>query len=204
MASAAVLCRYRGTAPVRYWKPVQTGIEEDDDTAEVRRLAGCAHREVFERGVRLPRPLSPHLAARLSGQPIEVARLIDEVACEPPSDRWVVEGAGGVLVPLNESELMADLLRVLQLPVLIVARTTLGTINHTLLTIEALRARSATVAGVLLVGHPSRDNREAIEQFGRVAIVGELPLLEPLHPRALQEWAVTELDRAAHLERWFQ
>ena len=183
---------------------MQTGIEEDDDTAEVRRLAGCAQCDVFDRGVRLPRPLSPHLAARLSGRSIEIARVIDEVSREPSSDRWVVEGAGGVLVPLNESDLMIDLVRSLQLPVLVVARTTLGTINHTLLTIEALRARSATVAGVLLVGHPSRDNREAIEQFGRVAVVGELPPIEPLHPRALQEWAITELDRAAHLAQWFQ
>ena len=204
VAAAALVHRYRGStpdvdaAPIRYWKPIQTGIEQDDDTATVRRL-GCHGDEVLEEGVRLPRPLSPHLAARLNGRTIVLQQLVDMLAAQASPGRWVVEGAGGVLVPVNSTDLMVDLMTRLALPVLVVARTTLGTINHTLLTIEAIRARSLTIAGVLLVGERNRENREAIEGFGRVTVVGELPILNPLTPDTLGRWAAAELDRDGRL-----
>jgi dethiobiotin synthase len=194
---AAILHCYREAAQLRYWKPVQTGIEQDDDTAEVRRLAECETAP----GIRLPRPVSPHLAARLSGVPIVLNDLKlpspDEAIC------WIVEGAGGALVPLNDTELMADLMRSLSLPVVIVARSELGTINHTLLTLEALRARKLCVAGVVMVGKPNRDNREAIEHYGRVSVLGEMPLLDPLNAAAVRRWAVAELDPYGRLAEFF-
>ncbi|MBF0342458.1 MAG: dethiobiotin synthase, partial [Magnetococcales bacterium] len=101
----------------------------------------------------------------------------------------VVEGAGGVLVPLNGRDRMADLMVRLALPVVVVARTTLGTINHTLLTLEALRHRKLDVAGVILSGLPNGVNREAIERFGQVAILAEIPWLAPLTPEALADIA---------------
>jgi len=189
--------RYRLGAegcPIRYWKPLQTGIEQDDDTAEVCRLGACRRSEVFDRGVRLSHPLSPHLAARLSHRPIDVGAVVDIVAGEPSSGSWIVEGAGGVLVPINDSELMVDVMIRLGLPVVVVARTTLGTINHTLLTIAALRARSLEVAGVVMVGVQNRDNREAIEFYGRVPILGEMPILDPVMPTNLGQWSKAELD----------
>ena len=145
---AALMHRYRRLRPrsdasramVRYWKPVQTGIERGDDTREVQRLGGCSPREILQDGVRLRRPLSPHLAARLSGVTIDIRTLLDGLAAQPPSSRWIVEGAGGALVPINDSELMTDLMVRLALPVVVVARSRLGTINHTLLTLEALEA----------------------------------------------------------------
>lgn len=186
VVSAAVMHRYRALAGLRYWKPVQTGIEQDDDTREVARLAGLEDARVRVDGVRLPRPLSPHLSAALAGTRIEVRTLIDLAWQEASDTRWVIEGAGGVLVPLNERELMVDLISLLGVPALIAARSTLGTINHTLLTIEALRARAVPIAGVVLVGPPNADNRVAIETMGSVSVVGELPLLDPLTPRGLQ------------------
>jgi dethiobiotin synthetase len=204
VAAAALIHRYRGSTRVRYWKPIQTGIEQDDDTSEVRRLGACREDEVLARGIRLARPLSPHLSARLSGQPIQLEALVAEITVEPPSDRWVVEGAGGVLVPINESALMADLMMRLALPAVIVARTKLGTINHTLLTIEALRRRSLAIAGVILIGDRNPDNRLAIESFGHVAVLGELPHLDPLTPEALRQWAASELDREAQLAERFR
>jgi malonyl-CoA O-methyltransferase len=186
---AALLHRLLRARAVRYWKPVQTGIDEDDDTATVRCLTGCGPREVFRAGVRLPRPLSPHLAARLNGTTIVLDDLLTLASCQPPSEYWIVEGAGGVLVPLNDEALMIDLARRLALPVLVVVRTSLGTINHTLLTIEALRARSLSLVGAVMVGEPNPDNREAIERFGRIHVIGELPWLAPLTPAALQEAA---------------
>jgi len=111
----------------------------------------------------------------------------------------VVEGAGGAMVPLNDRDVMADLMSRLALPIVIVSRSTLGTINHTLLTIEALRHRSLTIAGVVMVGPPDADNRTAIEQRGGVPVVGEMPLFEPLTPSGLCAWAAVELDRDGQL-----
>ena len=165
-------------------------------------MGGCAVEEIFDRGVRLPRPLSPHLAARLAGQPIRLDEVVDLVAGEPARDRWIVEGAGGVLVPVSdsrdsrESALMIDLMVRLGLPVVIVARPTLGTINHTLLTIEALRSRSLDVAGVVIVGDANADNRDAIARYGGVRILGEMPWFDPLTPDAVRAWATAHLDAA--------
>ena len=195
-ASAALMHRFRGRrgGGVRFWKPIQTGIEQDDDTAEVRRLGGCADDEVCEEGIRLTRPVSPHLAARLSNRSIALGPLTDFAAAQSATHRWIVEGAGGVLVPINDQDLMIDLMARLDLPVLVVARTTLGTINHTLLTIGALRARSLEVAGVLMVGEANAENRAAIETYGRVRVVGEMPWFEPLSAGALGQWASAHLD----------
>jgi len=167
----------------RYWKPIQTG--PDDDTAEVRMLAGC---EVFDQGVRLADPVSPHLAAERAGMTIDLRTL------KAPEGHWIVEGAGGVLVPINDSETMADLMRVLALPVIIAARSTLGTINHTLLALEALRSRSLQVAGVVMAGEPNADNRSAIERHGAARVLGEMPWFDPLTPECLRKWAASGLE----------
>jgi dethiobiotin synthase len=175
VAAAALMCRYRNASALRYWKPIQTGIELDDDTEMVRQLAACGEQEIFARGIRLLKPVSPHLAACWAGIRIDLA----ELAALPDNDdaAWIVEGAGGVLVPINETQMMADWITLLDLPVVIVARSGLGTINHTLLTLEALHSREIPVAGVLLNGEPNADNRAAIEHYGRVPVVGELPKL---------------------------
>ncbi len=182
MVSAALTARYADLGPVRYWKPVQTGIEHDDDTRTVENLTGAA---VLNDGVRLPRPLSPHLSARLAGRPIDVAGLLAIAAAQPSSPPFVVEGAGGVLVPLADDTLVIDLLRQLTLPAVVVARTTLGTINHTLLTLEALRSRGIPVAGVVLNGPENVENRNAIAAYGGVTVLGHLPFIEPLTRDAL-------------------
>ena len=168
---SAVLAASRGWG---YWKPIQTGVESD--TAEVERLAGCP---VHDRGVRLPDPVSPHLAAKLARKRIVLSNL------PTPEGDWVVEGAGGVLVPLNEHETMLDLMAMLGLPIVLAARTTLGTINHTMLTLAALRSRGLAIAKVVMVGERNNENRTAIEQYGRVD-TDELPWLDPLTPETLR------------------
>ena len=90
---------------------------------------------------------------------------------------------------------MADLIARLGLPVVVVARAALGTINHTLLTLEALRRRSIQTAGVIMVGVPNADNRDAIERYGHVQVLGEMPRIEPLTSERLAIWAASELDR---------
>jgi dethiobiotin synthase len=197
VAAAALMHRYRGSAALCFWKPIQTGIEIDDDTATVRRLGACADEEVFGQGVRLPKPVSPHLAARWAGRRIDLAELRGMLPRSETS--WIVEGAGGVLAPVNETQTMADWMACLALPVLIVARSGLGTINHTLLTLEALRTRRLRVAGVVMIGEPNPENRAAIEQYGSVPVLGELPLLTPLDPDLLRAWSLTHLDPQALL-----
>ena len=204
VVSAALMARYRAEAPLRYWKPIQTGIEQDDDSAEVARLAGAGrgftHRqdEIFNCGVRLPRPVSPHLAARLAGTRITVRSLVEHLDGDEET-RWIVEGAGGVLVPINERETMADLMGALDLPVLVTARSTLGTINHTLMTIEALRRRMLRVAGVVMVGEPNDENRLAIEKYGAVEVIGQMPRFDPLTPETIERWVAAEFDRSGVL-----
>jgi dethiobiotin synthase len=193
VVAAALLHRYRGAGPLRYWKPIQTGIEQDDDTADVRRLGACTPDEILDDGVRLSRPVSPHLAAKWTGRRIGIAGLT-ALADAHEASRLVVEGAGGVLVPINDSQTIADLIVALDLPAVVVARSTLGTINHTLLTIEALRARGVVVVGVVMAGPPNADNREAIERAGRTTVLGELPPIEPLSPDGLAAWARAGLD----------
>ena len=194
MVSAALLHRYRGALSVCYWKPVQTGIEQDDDTAQVVRLGQCQPHEVLEAGVRLPGALSPHLAASLNGTRIAVEPLLDQMRDARRKALWIVEGAGGALVPINETDMMIDMMSSLEWPIVIVARSALGTINHTLLTLEAVRRRSLWVLGVVMVGDRNPENRKAIEHYGRVAVLGEMPFFDPLTPEQLRQWAVSELD----------
>lgn len=189
-------------AALRYWKPVQTGIEQDDDTADVLRLSGVGQERVLNDGVRLLRPLSPHLSASLANTAISLAPLMDMAWSRDDTTHWIVEGAGGVLVPLNEHDLMVDLITVLGLPVLIAARSGLGTINHTLLTVEALRARAIPIAGIVMVGEQNPDNRIAIETRAHVTVVGELPPLDPRTPDALQA-AARRMTGLAELDQYF-
>jgi dethiobiotin synthase len=170
--SAALMLRYPEAC---YWKPIQTG--PDSDTAEVRRLSGG---QVLDEGIRHPDPVSPHLSyTRIDLQSLLPSR--DAV--------YIVEGAGGVLVPVNESQTMADFMVMLGLPVIVATRTTLGTINHTVLTLEALRTRTIRVAGVVMIGEANPDNRAAIEHYGRVRILAEMPRFNPLTPESLRNWA---------------
>lgn len=179
LAAAALLARYGGERPLVYWKPIATGStdERDRDTvaALVPGVATAAEAYLFGD------PVSPHLAARREGSTIELPRVAArwrELRATFAPAAFVIEGAGGVLVPLDEAgTLLVDLVAGLGAPALLVARSTLGTINHTLLSLEALRARDVEVAGVVLSGPPDAANREAIERFGGVEVVGELPPL---------------------------
>lgn len=191
--SAALLMRYRGIAPVRYWKPIQTGVEQDDDTAEVRHLAAATDEEILDTGIRLKCPVSPHLAAKWAGVTIDLNQL--PIALPDLNEAtWIVEGAGGVLVPLNDTHRTIDLIAMLGIPALIAARSGLGTINHTCLTVEALRARSIPVAGVVLIGEPNTDNAEAIEHYAHVPVIAQMPRLDPLTPESLAAWTATNFD----------
>jgi dethiobiotin synthetase/malonyl-CoA O-methyltransferase len=191
IVSASLVCAFRKREKVGYWKPVQTGIEEDDDTETVRRLANCSEDEIFDLGFRLEKPVSPHLSARLANVEITVEKILSFVKADERF--WIVEGAGGVLVPLNENALVIDLIKALNLPVLIVARSGLGTINHTLLTLEALRNRGLEIFGVIMNGSRDDENRDAIEQFGKTKVLAQMPKFEKIDHRTLSDWTSKNL-----------
>lgn len=168
----------------RYWKPIQTGSNEGTDRAWMQQTAQIPPQYLLPEAYCLKAPLSPHLAAELESMEIDLAdcRIPPEALTGP----LIVEGAGGVLVPINAHTTMIDLMDQLQLPVLIVARSTLGTINHTLLTIEALRARRIPVAGVVLNGPSNPGNRRSIEFYGHVPIVAEIEKVDVINRDSLK------------------
>ncbi|MDP9057762.1 MAG: dethiobiotin synthase [Pseudomonadota bacterium] len=172
----------------RYWKPVQAGLDEDSDSATVASLAPDAliHTEAY----RLTTPCSPHQAAAIDGVSIAVERLTLPTGDAP----LVVEGAGGVLVPLRQDLLFADVMARWGLPVVLVARTSLGTINHTLLSIEALRARAQVIAGVAFVGDANDETERVICAISGVVRLGRLPWLVPLNAATLRAAMAADFD----------
>jgi dethiobiotin synthetase len=175
-----------------YWKPVQAGIAPAADSDEVARLSGLGPDRILAEAYRLTTPCSPHRAAELDGLEIDPGRL-QLPACERA---LVVEGAGGALVPVTRRLLFADLFAQWGAPAVVVARTTLGTINHTLLTLEALRARGVPVLGVAFSGEGNADSERTICDFGAVRRLGRLPLLEPLTPASLRAAFAAAFDLA--------
>ena len=167
-----------------YWKPVQSGLEGGSDSQWTAKLSGCTvHPETH----RLTQPLSPHQAADIDGIKIQLNDF--EL---PKADRLVVEGAGGCMVPLNWRDTMLDLMKHLGSCALLVARSGLGTINHTCLSLQALKSAGVPVLGVVMVGETNPANREAIEHFGEVPVLAELPVFTELSPRALAEFGMPE------------
>ncbi|WP_137897395.1 dethiobiotin synthase [Sphingomonas sp. 2SG] len=163
-----------------YWKPVQAGLDEGGDGDTVRRL-GVA--KVLPEAYRLATPCSPHRAAAIDGVTIDPARLALPVVDGP----LVVEGAGGVLVPLADDLLYADMFARWGAPVVLVARTALGTINHSLLSIEALRRRGVPILGVAFVGEPVEDSEATIARIGGVKRLGRLGRIAPLDAGTLAQ-----------------
>jgi malonyl-CoA O-methyltransferase len=163
----------------RYWKPIQTGLaDEPGDTHTVSWLAHMPQDRLHAPRYALRAPLSPEAAAQREGVRIALA----DFSLPAGEGPVVVEGAGGLLVPLGGGALMTDLIGVLGLPVVLVARSTLGTINHTLLSIEALARRNLPLRGVVLVGPDGGENAAAIARHSGARILAMLPWLERMGP----------------------
>lgn len=166
----------------RYWKPVQAGLADGSDAASVVTLGVPADR-VLPEAYRLTTPCSPHLAAEIDGVRIDPDRL----ALPQVDGSLVVEGAGGVMVPVTRDLIFVDLFARWNTPVVLVARTGLGTINHSLLSIEALRSRGVPILGIAFVGDPVEDSEATIVTLGKVRRLGRLPRLDPLNAATLAQ-----------------
>jgi dethiobiotin synthetase len=172
-----------GALGAHYWKPVQAGLEPDGsgDADTVARLSGVSRERILPEAYRLATPCSPHRAAEIDGLTIDVTKLA------PPhvEGALVIEGAGGALVPVTRATTFADVFASWGRPVVIVARTELGTINHSLLTIEALRGRGVPLVGVAFVGDANPDSETTIAEMGRVKRLGRLPRIARVDAEAL-------------------
>jgi dethiobiotin synthetase len=178
-----------------YWKPVQSGLEGGGDSGRVRNLLQLSPERLLPEAYRLEAPVSPHWAAERMGLTIDPERLAlpDAQRCPGP---LVVETAGGLLVPLRRDWLQIEQIERWGLPVLLVARSGLGTLNHTLLSLEALRRRGLEVLGLVLNGPLHPDNPRTLEALGDVPVLAELPPLDPLNAAALQrQWLASCLPR---------
>ena len=175
-----------------YFKPVQTG--DDDDTRTVERLSQAP---VIEPAYRLPLPASPHYAAEEAGVTISVETILETVG--PHERRWVVEGAGGLMVPLSRQRLMPDLIRALNLPVLVVSSTRLGTINHTLLTLHQLDVLGLPILGTVLVGDDDPSANSGIGSHHSAPIIARLPYLDHVDSDSIRGWG-ERLHRAPQIQ----
>jgi dethiobiotin synthetase len=176
----------------RYWKPVQAGLADGSDTASVVTL-GVPADHVLPEAYRLTTPCSPHLAAEIDDVTIDPERL----ALPEVDGPLVVEGAGGVMVPVTRELIFADLFARWGKPVVLVARTGLGTINHSLLSIEALRSRGVPILGIAFIGDAVEDSEATIAALGKVRRLGRLPRLAPLNAATLAEAFTANFDLEA-------
>jgi dethiobiotin synthetase len=164
-----------------YWKAIQSGTEDGTDRERVKAMTGLPDQNFLPERYVLSHPLSPHRAAELDGVTIDAENLSLPTIESP----LIVEGAGGLMVPITRQKLQIDLFKAWGLPIVLCARTELGTINHTLLSVEALRQRNISVHGIIFVGEDNRDTLETIAAFSQTRILGRVPYLNVIDRAAL-------------------
>lgn len=191
---SALLC---AALPARYWKPIQTGASEGTDRQQVVSWAEISGDHALPETYIFDEPVSPHLAAEYAGTEVHLSRIT--VPEYGSTLSLIVEGAGGVLAPINSHQFMTDLMLHLKLPVIVAARSTLGTINHTLLSLKALQAAGIQVRGVVLIGPENPENRDAIEHFGKVGVVGQIPMLKNIDRQVLCDVFAKKFQQEAFL-----
>lgn len=169
---AGWLCLHSG---YDYFKPIQTGSDKDSSIVKV--LSGA---KTYKETYLYTTPVSPHLAASLEGEAIDIEQIK-----LPSAPNLIIEGAGGLLVPINKEALMIDLIVQMNVPVLLVARSAIGTINHTLLSLEALRSRSIDVLGIIVSGKLNQDNCDAMEFYGRTKVLAQIPFMTKIDKETL-------------------
>lgn len=164
-----------------YWKPIQSGINEPPDAPTdsiwIKSKLNLSPARIFAESYLFRMPASPHLAAGAEGRQISLQKILQDYREIDGKEKLIIEGAGGVLVPINENELLIDLIKALKIPVLVVAGAKLGTINHTLLTVEALKNRSIPIFGIVINGERRSPVKGTIESFTSLPVLAEIPEL---------------------------
>lgn len=155
-----------------YWKPIQSGLEERD-IDRMKEYTSVPDGSFFSSIYELTQPLSPHESARRDGIQIEMNEFI-----LPDTDQnLIVEGAGGLMVPINDNQFVIDMMVHLNIPAILVVRSGLGTINHTLLSLETMHKRGIEIVGIIMSGEKSSHNRQALEEYSQKVIRGGVPII---------------------------
>lgn len=178
-----------------YWKPVQAGLEGETDAQSVARLSCVDAGRIMPEVYRLTSPASPHLAAERDGITIEPHCFVPPATPRP----LIIELAGGLMVPITRQLLQIDMIKTWSAPVILCASTRLGTINHTLLSIEALKRRAIALTGIAFIGGENIDTQRTIAEFGGVTILGRLPMLDHLDRASLRDAFASNFDVGACL-----
>ena len=167
-----------------YWKPIQTGNKNDNDTIYIKKICKIPDIRFCKTVFSFKKPLSPQQASKYENVCVNLNKIKRPVTNNP----LIIEGVGGILVPLNNTNLIIDLIKKLKLPVIIVSRSTLGTINHTLMTIKILRQNRVSIYGVVLNGPTNTKNAESIEHFGKVKVLTQIPFFKKVSLKKIKNF----------------
>ncbi len=177
-----------------YWKPVQSGTVQSIDTRTVQNYTGLPEERFLPERYSFSAALSPHRSAEIDGAKIDMAELSDPNNIPKCNGTLIIEGAGGLLVPMTREDLQIDLYSKWQIPVILCVRTGLGTINHSLLSIEALKARNIPIKGLVFIGDENKDNVETVAAFSNTELLGIMPKLELLNRNNLMQAFATNFN----------
>lgn len=166
-----------------YWKPIQSGTDEPTDSEIVQKVGRIPKNRIIPEAWKLKTPVSPHLSAAIDGVEINPNTINLPIINDP----IIIEGIGGLLVPITKKYLFIDLIKLWNLPTILCARTSLGTINHSLLSLESLRNRNIKVLGIAFIGDPQPEVEKTIADIGRVKYLGRLPKIDPIEPDTLHQ-----------------
>jgi dethiobiotin synthetase len=169
----------------QYWKPIQAGTEPTTDSKWIKEISQLPDEHFLPERYVLKTPMSPHAAAEIDNVEIQLSEL--KVPAGTNGKPLIVEGAGGLMVPINSKYFVIDLIKQLACPAVLVSKSGLGTINHTLLSLDALRKAGIPIAGVIMNGPKHRSNKLALEKYGRVEVVAEIEPLAEINRKKLQE-----------------
>ena len=167
-----------------YWKPIQTGNKNDNDTIYIKKICKIPSNRFYKPAFSFRKSLSPHQAAKYENVSINLNNIKKPITNNP----LIIEGIGGILVPLNNKNLIIDLIKKLKFPVIIVSRSTLGTINHTLMTIKILRQNKIKIYGVVLNGVMNKKNAQSIEHFGKVKVLAQIPFFKKISLKEIKNF----------------
>ena len=180
---SAILAEY---LQADYWKPVQAGELDSTDTMKVRQMVSNTQSKFQPETYLLKNAMSPHAAAELENIEIDIEKI---KIPDTGNEYLLIEGAGGLMVPLNKKHLVIDLIKNLEVEVILVSKNYLGSINHTLLSIEALKQRNIPIKGIVLNGTPNPASEEAIRKFSSLPILFRVPELQDLNKEVIKEFA---------------
>lgn len=168
-----------------YWKPIQSGDLENTDSMKVQKLSRVSQNQILPETYKLHTPASPHYAAQVENVQIQLS----DFNLPKIEDALIIEGAGGLMVPINHQHLMINLIQKMGLPAILVSRNYLGSINHTLLSIAALKQHHIPIKGIIMIGDKNEASEDAIQHIGRISILHHIPISEKLDEAFISEQA---------------